>query len=619
MKQSAGGFFHQITPIGDYKGGKEFKVILRVPMEKGWIERVKFAVIKGREKQAYQMQHKENKNDYAVFETNVSLDTRAIYYYYFSFEANGKFQYIKMENKTGDTSITNEECWKMSVNFEAPDWAKGAVMYHIFVDRYRRGSKGSLETMKNRTIHQDWYEAPILGPDESGNWNVDFYGGDAKGIEDTINYIKSLGVDIIYLSPVVRSQSNHRYDTGDYEVVDPYFGTNNGLRSLCDSAHKNGIKVILDAVFNHTGNDSKYFNEFGNYSELGAFQSDNSIYYPFYRKFWDRGIRYFAFWWGMPNLPECDGNSEEWKNYILGVSGIIDRWFQEFDIDGLRLDVADELSDEFIEGIRTAVKRNKLDGFVLGEVWKNPMRMNRGYLESGKGMDSVMNYPLIDALIRYFKYSDVSKLEHVIREIMTEYPEDTINTLMNFTSTHDISRAIEIFSSNCFQMYGEWAWNLQNDSIDFVRNHRLSTSEYKYGRDVMEAYVITLTFFPGIVSIFYGDEVGLQGIGNLANRAPYPWKRRDKSLLKFFRTMGKIRKSEKFLKTAGLRILKIDGEQFVFERYNEEESILVAVSRTHVETNFAIPDKYKNGKLVFSIKYEENKLLPYGCVAVKAR
>ena len=173
----------------------------------------------------------------------------------------------------------------------------------------------------------------------------------------------------------------------------------------------------------------------------------------------------------MPNLPVCDGNSKEWQNYIYGEHGIIDQWF-ELGIDGLRLDVADELSDSFIEGIRRAVKRNKKDGFILGEVWYSPMRMNRGYIESGKGMDSNMNYLLIDALIRYFKYNDIGKLYDVIYQLITEYPKDTLYSLMNFTSTHDISRIINILGSYDFNEYSEWSWNLRSDDRYWQNNYR---------------------------------------------------------------------------------------------------------------------------------------------------
>ena len=389
------------------------------------------------------------------------------------------------------------------------------------------------------------------------------------------------------------------------------------LKSLCNNAHRMGMKVILDAVFNHTGDDSVYFNRYGTYNTVGACQSTESEYYNFYKRECICGQQKFSYWWGMPNLPVCDGNSEKWKNFILGKDGVIDKWFT-LGIDGLRLDVADELSDNFIEEIHKAVKRNKPDGFILGEVWKNPMRMNRGYISSGKGMHSVMNYLIVDALIRYYKYCDTGKLNNILKEIISEYPEETIQTLMNFTSTHDISRVIEILGCNAFQQYGEWAWNLQNDSLEWIKSHKISKEEYKYGKMVYKSYAVALSFLPGIFSIFYGDEVGITGIGNLANRAPYPWTHKDKDLLKFFRVLGKIRQREKFLKNAEIRILKIDHEQFVFERYDKNDKILVVASRTHRTTKVDLPEEYKIAEILFKVQGSNKKQLSsFGAIVIK--
>ena len=608
---------HKITQVAKHENGEVIKVSIQIPFDKGWIERVKFYVTTFNKKDTYEMKHVKNEKDYAYFEVEIYLENSAMYQYYFSFEANGKYQYYKKMNITGDNSVTKEECWKMSVGFDVPDWAKGATMYHIFVDRYRKGKDTKIKPMPKRTIHESWYESPVLGPDKNGEWNIDFYGGNLKGIEETLKYIKSLGVDIIYLSPIVQSQSNHRYDTADYENVDPYAGTNEGLKSLCDKAHRKGMKIVLDAVFNHTGNDSKYFNQFGTFDTIGAYQSQESPYYSFYKRECNQGKHDFAYWWGMANMPVCNGKSPKWREYIFGIGGVIDKWF-ELGIDGLRLDVADDLTDDFIEGITKAVKRNRPEGFILGEVWKNPMRMNRRYIDSGKGMHSVMNYFLVDALIRYYKYCDTWKLACILKEILAEYPTETIQTLMNFTSTHDISRAIEIFGCNHFQQYGEWGWNLQNNDLEWIKSHKMTREEYKYGKLLLKSYITVLAFFPGIFSIFYGDEVGVQGIGNLANRAPYPWNHRDKDLLKFFRTIGKARKQEKFLKKSDIKIIKIDNEQFVFERYDKNNKILVIASRTHRTSNVRLPEEYKKAKVVFSTKGSNTNTLPaYGAIVLK--
>ena len=593
-----------------------YKVTVELPLKTGWIDYINLVVETPNTSYTFPLKHLKNESGKAIFETEIRLETRAIYHYYFEYKVNNKIKYIKKQN-IHDNRIIKDEMYKMSVNFNTPDWAKGKIMYHIFVDRFNKGNAEPLKTMPRRTTYDNWDDEMILGPNQDGIWNADFYGGDLKGIEQKLDYIKSLGVDIIYLSPIVHSQSNHRYDAADYENVDPYAGCNEDLKNLCDKAHQKGMKVILDAVFNHTGNDSKYFNEYGTFDTIGAYQSIYSTYAPFYRKHYHDGKLYYDYWWGMPNLPVCNGNSSEWKQYILGKNGIIDKWFS-LGIDGLRLDVADELTDEFIEGIRHAVKRNKEDGFILGEVWKNPMRMNRGYIESGYGMDSVMNYQLVDALIRYFKYSDVYKLDYIIKDILREYPTDTINTLMNFTSTHDISRAINIFSTNDFNQYGEWAWNLLKDDLNWCKNFNLTNLQYQQGKELYKAYIYTLAFMPGILSIFYGDEIGIQGIGNLANRKPYPWNKQDIDLLNYFKYIGHIRKEEDFLQEAELHILDINKDYLMFERYTKDDSALITVNRTNEEKEFHIPREYQNKRKVYTLnKSKEGYLSPYGGITIK--
>ncbi len=593
----------KLNPIITSDDGNKYEVIIQIPMALGWIEDVNFII----DSNVYPMEYFKSEDNMAYFKTNLYLETKAIYHYYFSFKANGNLMSLK--NKDNE--------FKLSVNFDVPDWAKGGIMYHIFLDRFNRGSEKPMEEMERRNIHHSWNEEVQIGPDKNGIWNNDFYGGDLKGVENQLEYLKSLGVNIIYLSPIVQSQSNHRYDAADYEIVDLYAGCNEDLKSLCDKAHKLDMKIVLDAVFNHTGNDSKYFNEYGTYPEIGAYQSLDSIYSPFFRKHEENGKIKYDYWWGMKNLPECDGNSIEWINYITGKDGIIDKWFS-LGIDGLRLDVADELTDNFIKLIRKAVKRNKQDGFIIGEVWKNPMRMNREYISSGQEMDSVMNYVFIDALLRYFKYADVHKLSYTIKDILNEYPEDTIKTLMNFTSTHDITRAINLFASNEFDYYGEWAWNLNNNDYNWCKNYSLTPEQYSEGKKIYETYVFTLNFLPGILSIFYGDEIGMQGMGNLSNRKPYPKENYDTELLNFFKHMGKIRTNEPFLKEAELEIQDINEKYFVYERYNKENKILVAINRSDEETSFPIPKEYNTPSKVYTLKNSKpGYLSPHGAVAIK--
>ena len=598
--------------------GCNYRVQVTLPMSLGWYDDLYLVTCSDGGNSSYKIPFYYHDGNCVYFKGDVFLETKANYRFFFTFNVNHRRMYLNRFKETVDF-LDNNTLDKISVNYDAPEWAKGAMMYHIFVDRFKRGSRKKMQPMENRFIHDSWNDKLVSGPNEQGEWNTDFYGGDIQGIIQKLDYIKSLGTDIIYLSPVVRSQSNHRYDAGDYERVDPYAGTNDDLKQLCDEAHKLGMKIVLDAVFNHTGNDSKYFNELGTYDNVGAYQDPKNSYYgTFYRKHEDptNGKIYFDHWWGMPNLPVCDGNSKNWQNYIYGENGVIDKWF-DLGIDGLRLDVADELSDEFIEGIRRAVKRNKEDGFILGEVWKNAMKMNRGYISSGKGMDSHMDYPLVDALIRYIKYCDVSKLRYTIQDILNEYPKGSIETLMNFTSTHDISRPINIFGSNEFEEYSEWAWNCRNSNYEYLNNYKLSEEEYQKGKELFKTYLFCMNFMPGILSIFYGDEAGVVGLGNLLNRQPFPWGREDQDLVEFVKSMGDIRKEEQFLKKADMNIVDITKDYFMFERTSSDGDALISINRTDEDKIINIPFKYEDSNKVYQLrKSTKDVLTPYGGNAI---
>lgn len=614
--------FHTIVPLEKGNNWERFRITIHLPLVDGWFEKVRVNVIGSDNCNlngvVYDICHKENDEIYAIFEGKITLETSALYYYYISYRCNGVHRVLKQEDISKDQTITKQECFKVSSNFSAPEWAKGAIMYQIFPDRFYRNQSVRIPEISGRRLMTDWKEKVPLGPNEAGEWNTEFYGGNLLGIIDKLDYIQSLSVSVIYLNPFCYGQSNHLYDTIDYTRVDPFLGSKKDLKKLCSEAHKRGMYVIVDGVFNHTGNRSIYFDQFGEYGDKGVYHNPNSPYKNFYRQTWHNGTKYYNFWWGHKTLPECDTLSEDWLEYITGEGGVIDQWF-ECGIDGIRLDVADELSDVMIERILLAIKRNKPDGFLIGEQWDNPMRRNRGFLKSGKGMHSVMNYYLIDSLIGYYNYQNLQGLSNTLNEILTEYPEDTINTLMNPTSTHDISRAIELFATNSFNPRKGHNWDLDyENSSDFVKNHRLTQEEYEFGKKKLKSYLTALAFLPGIFSIFYGDEVGLQGIHNLANRAPYPWEREDQDLLAYFRELLAAKATYKFLKTANCKIKEVSKEHFVYERNSEQESILVIASRTHYETKLCIPEKYKNAEVIFSVEaLNRERLMPYGAIVLR--
>ena len=246
------------------------------------------------------------------------------------------------------------------------------------------------------------------------------------------------------------------------------------------------------------------------------------------------------------------------------------------------------------------------------------MRMSRGYIESGRGMDSVMNYPLMDALIRYFKYADVYKLREIVRQLKTEYPSETLQSLMNFTSTHDITRAINIFGTKEFQYSGEWAWNLNNGDLEWQKNYVLSPEDYQKGKEIYKSYIYALLFLPGNLSIFYGDEVGVQGMGNLCNRKPFPWNSIDYDLLNFFKEVGNVRKKETFLEKADFYLTDINDSYFSFERVSEKERALVYINRSSEMIPLSLPYSYQNFDAMYSLgNSNEDEISSHGALVLK--
>ncbi|HPY94971.1 MAG TPA: alpha-amylase family glycosyl hydrolase, partial [Clostridia bacterium] len=258
--------------------------------------------------------------------------------------------------------------------FSPPDFLREGIMYQIFPDRFHR-SRLPVSERADRVLHKEWDEPPYITADErSGdNWALDFFGGDLEGIRQKLPYLKDLGITVLYLNPIFQARTNHRYDTGDYLKIDPLLGSQEDFNRLCKEAEGMGIRVLLDGVFSHTGEDSLYFNRYGNYPSLGAYQSKDSPYYPWYnfRSFPDD----YASWWGIPTLPELNKEDPSYRHFMLGENGVARHWLAQ-GASGWRLDVADELPMGFLRELRRAVRKQNQDAVLLGEVWEDASNKN---------------------------------------------------------------------------------------------------------------------------------------------------------------------------------------------------------------------------------------------------
>lgn len=605
---------------------EKFQFLLQISNDFGMVNNLELIINQqhGKNEKNVEMNYVLTKNNTSYFEGEIVFENIGIHYFCFKLNLNGEEMWIKAngnESKIPCLTKDNLPYWSITVyekEFEVPEWAKGKIMYHIFVDRFYKSEKYMPKTMKNR-ITKQWGEMPDWNIDEKPKYkNNDFFMGNLKGIEEKIDYLKELGVEIVYLSPIFQSQSNHRYDVADYENVDPYLGTNLDLINLCKKAHENGMKIIIDAVFNHTGNDSKYFNEYKNYNTIGAFEGVKSPYYSWYRK--NRNGE-FEYWWGFKNLPVCDGNNTSWQNYVYGIDGIIDKWFK-FGIDGIRLDVADELTDEFIENIRKTVKRNKKDGFIIGEVWENAVTKEgygkqRTYL-LGKGLDSVMNYPFTNAILKFVRFGNYQYLVNTINEILLQYPEEVVFSLMNSLSTHDITRAITTLVADGVEDNGfNLIWDVPYEREIQFQKDKLSISDYEKAKNMIKIAVILQYFLPGNPCIYYGDEVGLYGYKDPFNRKCFPWDKIDKELLDYYISLGRVRNKIKFLSKAKINIIKADENIFVFERYDENNKILIAVNRSENDIELELEEEFKNSEIIFNVNSNKTKILKYGIIVLR--
>ncbi len=420
----------------------------------------------------------------------------------------------------------------------------------------------------------------------NGEWNNDYFCGDLKGIEQKLPYLSSLSVNCIYLNPIFEANSNHRYDTADYEKIDPLLGTYEDFKSLCSSAEQYGIKIILDGVFSHTGVDSKYFNKYGNYDSVGAYNSKESPYFDWY-KFTDYPDEYKS-WWGIKLLPELIEENENYRNYICAENGILRKWLKA-GASGWRLDVADELPDVFLDDVREAVKAENGDALIIGEVWEDATNKTaygerRRYL-LGRQLDSVMNYPFCDAVLNFVRFQNADAFFDGVMSIIEHYPPQVLNVLMNHIGTHDTERAITRLAGPDSEGYGR-QWQHEHNKL----------SDYDYLKGVSMLKLASLIQFtlPGVPSIYYGDEVGMQGMKDPFNRACMEWEKQNRELLKWYKRLGEIRRGTDVFRDGGFVPFFCYHKTIAFKRFNDKSEVIVAVNLDEEMVTVPLGDEWEN-------------------------
>lgn len=502
----------------------------------------------------------EKEGETGIFSGTLRLNTVGLCFYRFEAEKEeGGLLFIGTPDGVRATVGDWLPEWRLTVyerDFETPKELAGGIWYQIFPDRFAKGEMAEPRPAKGpRIYHESWNERPLFvqdRPDFKGN---DFFGGNLAGIREKLPYLKELGVDLIYLNPVFESGENHRYSTADYEQIDPLLGENEDFEALCREAREQGIRIVLDGVFSHTGANSRYFNREGLYPGVGAFQSPESPYYHWYH-FIDYPQKYDC-WWGFDSLPCVNELAPDFMDYISGEQGIARQWMERGAF-GWRLDVADELPDGFLEAFRRRVKSTDPNSIIIGEVWENAVEKvsygaRRRFL-LGKQCDTVMNYPWLEAIVALLKGGDTQAFYRAVMDIIECYPQPALRCLMNILSTHDTARILNRLGADFIPPRA------------FQADNYLSREQRERGTELLKKAALLQFSLPGIPCIFYGDEVAMEGYGDPYCRGTYPWGGGDRSLLEYYKKLGAIRRQYRADFSGDCQFVSWEGKRLIFDR-----------------------------------------------------
>jgi len=510
---------------------------------------------------------------YEIFRGSLSLPEPGLYHYYFRiYTPTGSFRLFKYGN---DTNMEDGSLWQVScipADFTVPQWAKGAVIYQVFPDRFCKSGDCDLSgKLTPYTLHRDWYEEVQWQPTSDGQvLNNDFYGGNFRGITEKLDYIASLGVTVLYLNPISKSFSSHRYDTADYKTPDPMLGTLEDFSTLCREAHKRNIRVILDGVYSHTGSNSLYFDKNRVFGETGAYCTKESPYYSWYQ-FENWPDKYHS-WWGFDTLPTVNKLDTAFVDYIItGEDSVIAHWLNA-GCDGFRLDVADELPNEFLVLLKKRLRQLRPDALLMGEVWEDASNkvaygISRRYFVDGE-LDSVMNYPFRKAIVSFLREQDDGRgLEDTVMTIAENYPPQVLLCNMNLLGTHDSPRILTALV----------------DDFDGSRQEQAyrSLSPQQYGTALERLCMASFIQYtlPGAPSLYYADEAGMEGYKDPFNRRTYPWGKENQSLLNHFKTLGKLRAEQTALRLGDIRFFQAREGKLGFTRSYAGQTLRICINR----------------------------------------
>lgn len=492
--------------------------------------------------------------------------------------------------------------------FTTPKWFCGTTMYHIFVDRFYKG-EGTVGTREDAVLDPDWEYGVPQYPKKNGDAfsNNVFFGGNLWGVAQKLDYLRSIGVGVIYLSPIFTAYSNHKYDTGNYLEIDSMFGGDAAFDNLVKEAEKHGIKIILDGVFNHTGDDSVYFDRYGKHGGHGAYVDPESPYRNWFkfRKYPDE----YETWWGIKILPKLNSDNEDCRNYLVGEGGVVEKYIKR-GIGGWRLDVADELSDTFLDRLRkTAKNASNGEAVIIGEVWENAAEKiaygkRRRYLR-GAQLDSVMNYPFRNGVLAFLLDGDAEFFANILKAVYSTYPKCVCDSLMNLLGTHDTERILTVL--------GEGREGSE-ESNDVLAHKKLSGEQREKAVKLLKiASTLQYTVY-GVPSVFYGDEAGIEGYHDPFCRKTYPWGREDTELLAHYKILGSLRTCEDILCDGDFCVEYAKNSCIVYSRTKNDRKLTVIANVSERHFDYSLNGEYVD---VLHGKEYNGKVDPLSCVILE--
>lgn len=522
---------------------------------------------------------------YETWTAAFALDDPNLYFYFFQITTkNESFRLLKQGD---DTNMEDGDWWQISViaeEFAVPSALEGAVMYQIFPDRFAKSGQADLhDKLQPYWIHSNTHDIPVWQPNERGEvTNNDFFGGNFAGMCEKLDYLHDLGVEVLYLNPIFMAWSTHRYDTYDYARIDPMLGTEDDFRHFCNEAHERGMKVILDGVFSHVGDRSPYFQS--------AISDPNSPYRSWFQ-FQHYPDRYTS-WWGITTLPCVNKMDPAFLDYLIdGPYSIAARWLMA-GADGWRLDVVDELPDEFVLRLRRRIRQVKPSAILIGEVWEDASnkiaydRRRRYFVDNE--LDGVMNYPLQKAILRYVRReNDGAEFGQQVMTLAENYPPHVLNACMNLLSTHDTPRAINALLDP------------HDGSRDDLARRHFSPDQIIWGKELLRTAAFLQFTLPGAPCIYYGDEAGMTGYRDPFNRGFYPWGEEDTNLQAFYRALARLKRENPALKTGRVEFITASNGRVQFLRQSAGQTAMVFcnASREPWRVQYA-------GKLLFGGKLQ---------------